>query len=92
MENGNSKTNDCGCGTECCSSKKSNIWSKIIFIVVVVAAVAIVVVKLTNNNKSIPMGAGVTTEKTGNDNSSENKNCSKPCDMEKKSSCCPNAK
>lgn len=103
MENENNTNQDCGCGTDCCTPKKSNLWMKIIFIVIVVAAAAIVTIKLTgaknaSANQS-PAAAensgcgGDSTMKCGGDTSKNcNGNIIKVTDSKKGSSCCPGNK
>ena len=54
METENNTKQDCGCGTDCCTPKKSKLWMKIVFIVIVAAAIAIVTVKLISNNRNFP--------------------------------------
>ena len=102
MEKENNTKQDCNCGPDCCTPKKSKLWMKIVFIVVVVAAATIVTVKLvSSNNESATNNSSITNEKsTCGDNSTsikcDNSNwqksscdTSKKCDPGKGSSCCP---
>ncbi|MFH0895591.1 MAG: hypothetical protein V2A54_14240 [Bacteroidota bacterium] len=89
MENEENKKQDCECGTDCCTPKKSKCWMKILFIVIIAAALTIVVVKLTgkSNDEATPKQDTVKTQKAGAADSA--KSCNKPCGSDKKSSCCP---
>ncbi|MFH0867186.1 MAG: hypothetical protein V1904_13410 [Bacteroidota bacterium] len=87
MENENNTKQDCSCGTDCCTPRKSNLWMKIVFIVIVVAAVTIVTVKLvSNDNKAGSSNSAVTIEK------SSCSDTTKACDPKKNPSCCPKNK
>ena len=103
MENENNTKQDCGCGTDCCTPKKSNLWMKIVFIVIIVAAVTIAVLKLTGNCSMCGNNAPATTEKSccsgdttkkcgGDTTKNCNGNITKVCDPKKGSSCCPGNK
>lgn len=93
MENENKTQQDCGCGSDCCTLKKSKLWMKIVFIVIIVAVIAIVAVKLSGKTcKSEIKGAAIATEKPICGDSTKSIKCVKICDPEKNPSCCPKAK
>lgn len=93
MEEKKNLKQDCGCSaTDCCQPKKNNNWKKFLFIAVILAAGIIITVKLAGNKN---VNSQVNTEtkniqapKNGCDTSGL-KTCTKICNPETKSSCCP---
>lgn len=89
MENEENKKQDCDCGSDCCTPKKSKCWMKILFVAIIVAALTIVVVKLTGKTEepAVHKQDTVKTQKAAGSDSAPT--CVKPCVGDKKSSCCP---
>jgi len=50
MENQNISKQDCGCGENCCTPKKSRLWTRVIFIIIILAAGTIIALKLVGNH------------------------------------------
>ena len=89
MEKENEVKQDCGCDDGCCSpkTKKSKLWTKILFIVVIAAAVTVVIIKVAGNSgKSDNKSTMVQNAKIGA------KDTTKPCCAKGNSSCCDKGK
>jgi len=63
MENQSNSNQNCGCGDGgCCTPKKGNFWTRLIFIIIILAAGAIITVKLIGKEDAPPAKCCEKTE------------------------------